>query len=156
SGSVGVDLPTTCTVTILDSSIHLIPIGINGPLGQGWSALLLGCSSTTLKGLFVLPGVIDADFLGEIKIMVWTPFFPCTVPQDSKIAQLIFFTAPVSTNSTKTKGRQGFGYTGAPQIFWTQQLTVQRPTCKCKLSWQRQHVTLISIVDTEADVTVIS
>lgn len=39
----------------------------------------------------MLPGVIDADFLGEIKIMVWTPFPPSNVFQGSKIAQLIFF-----------------------------------------------------------------
>ncbi|NWV99537.1 POK9 protein, partial [Machaerirhynchus nigripectus] len=157
SSSAGLDLPTACTVTILDSSIHLIPTGVNGPLGQGWSALLLGFSSTTLMGLFVLPGVIDADFLGEIKIMVWTPFPPCTVSRGSKIAQLIFFTALMSINTVqKQRGEEGFGSTGAPQIFWTQQLTVQRPTCKGKLSWQGRHVTLTGIIDMGADVTVIS
>ncbi|NXH81972.1 POK9 protein, partial [Edolisoma coerulescens] len=157
SGSAGLDLITACTVTILDSSVHLIPTGVNGPLGQGWSALLLGHSSTTLTGLFVLPGVIDADFLGEIRIMVWTPFLPCTVPQGSKMAQLIFFTASVSTNiAQKQRGEDGLGSTGAPQIFWAQQLTVQHPTSKCKLSWQRQHVMLTGIIDTGADVTVIS
>ncbi|NXE43557.1 POK9 protein, partial [Ptilorrhoa leucosticta] len=157
SGSAGLDLATTCRVIILDSSIHLIPTGVNGPLGQGQSMLLLGRSSTTIMGLFVLPGVIDADFLGEIKIMVWTPFPPCTISQGSKNAQLIFFTAPVFTNTVqKRSGKEGFGSTGTPQIFWTQQLTVQRPTCKCKLSWQGQHVTFIGIIDTGPDITVIS
>ncbi|NXE02682.1 POK9 protein, partial [Chaetorhynchus papuensis] len=157
SRSSGLDLATVCTVTILDSSVHLILTGVTRPLGQGRTTLLLGHSSTTLKGLFVLPGVIDADFLGEIKIMVWTPFPPCTVPQGSKIAQLIFFIALKSTNTVqKQRGEEGFGSTGAPQIFWAQQLIVQRPTCKCKLSWQGQHVTLTGVIDTEADVTVIS
>ncbi|NWV95110.1 POK9 protein, partial [Machaerirhynchus nigripectus] len=157
SSSTGLDLATACTVTIIDSSVHLIPTGINGPLGQGRSALLLGHSSTTLRGLFVLPGVIDEDFLGEIKIMVWTPFPPCTVPQGSKIAQLIFFAALMSTNTVqKQTGEESFGSTGAPQIFWAQQLTVQWPTCKCKLSWQGQHVTLTGIIDMGADVAVIS
>lgn len=157
SGSASVDLPTTCTVTVLDSSAHLIPTAVNGPLEQGQSVLLLGRSSTTLLGLFVPPGVIDADFSGEIKIMVWTPFLPCTVSQGSKISQLIFFTVPMSTNTVqKRNGEEGFGSTGAPQIFWTQQLTVQRLTCKCKLSWQGQHVTLTGIFDTGADVMVIS
>ncbi|NXE02452.1 POK9 protein, partial [Chaetorhynchus papuensis] len=157
SGSTSLDLATASTVTILDSSVHLIPTEVNGPLGQGRSALLLGHSSTTLMGLFVLPGIIDADFLGEIKIMVWTPFPPCTVPQGSKIAQLIFFTASMPINMVqKQRGEDGFGSTGAPQISWAQQLTVQRPTCKCKLSWQGQHVMLTGIIDTGADVTVIS
>ncbi|NXW70646.1 POK9 protein, partial [Hirundo rustica] len=156
SGSTGVDLAATWAVTILDSSVPLIPMGVNGPLGQGWSALLLGHSSTTLVGLFVLPGVIDADFSGEIKIMIWTPFPPCTISQGSKIAQLVFFTMPLSTNTVqKWRGEEGFGSTGAPQIFWTLQLTVQRSTSKCKLSWQGQHVPLTGI-DTGADVTVIS
>lgn len=118
--------------------------------------LLLGHSSTTLTGLFVLLKEQIQNFSRDIQIMVWMHFPPYTVPQGSKIAQLIFFTVPLSTNTMqKWRGEEGFGSTGVPQIFWTQQLTVKPPTCKCNLSWQGQHVTLTCTIDTGANVMVI-
>uniref|UniRef100_A0A8C0F993 dUTPase-like domain-containing protein n=1 Tax=Bubo bubo TaxID=30461 RepID=A0A8C0F993_BUBBB len=87
--SAGLDLATAHTVTLLDCSVHLLSTDISGPLPPKTQALLLGRSSTTLSGLFVLPGVIDSDSTDEIKIMAWTPFLPCTIPKGSRIAQLI-------------------------------------------------------------------
>lgn len=52
-------------------------------------ALLLGRSSASMMGLFVLPGVIDADFTGEIQVMVHTPFPPIQITKGQRIAQLI-------------------------------------------------------------------
>ncbi|NWV69519.1 POK9 protein, partial [Malurus elegans] len=154
SGSVGADLATSDT--LLDSSVHLLSTGIYGPLGGGRSALLLGHSSTTLAGLFVLPGVIDADYTGEIKIMTWTPTSLCTGPQGTGIAQLVFFVAAQLKSTGNVCGNAGFGSTGQPQICWTQQVALSRPTCKCRLTWQGQHITLTGFMDTGADVTVIS
>lgn len=68
-GSAGVDLATSGETIIQDTLVVLIPTGIYGPLGHGKAALLIGQSSTTIRGLFVLPGVIDADFEEEIEIM---------------------------------------------------------------------------------------
>ncbi|MCC0686456.1 hypothetical protein KGF39_19450, partial [Clostridioides sp. ZZV14-6345] len=41
-----------------------------GPLQSGYFGLLMGRSSSALKGLNIIPGVIDADYPGEIKIML--------------------------------------------------------------------------------------
>jgi len=49
-----------------DNSVTLIPTGVTGPDGDRRSTLLLGCSSVTQMGLFVLSEVIDADHTGEI------------------------------------------------------------------------------------------
>ena len=35
--------------------------------------LVLGKSSSALKGLNIVPGVIDPDFIGEIKILACSP-----------------------------------------------------------------------------------
>lgn len=51
---------------------------------------------------------------------------------------------------------EGFGATGPPHIFWTQQLTVQCSTCKCKLSEEGQLVTLTGLIDMGPDAMVIS
>lgn len=53
--------------------IQAIDSDLKGPLQPGTVGLLLGRSSTTLKGLRVHPGVIDPDYTGVIKIMVESP-----------------------------------------------------------------------------------
>ncbi|NXQ04692.1 POK9 protein, partial [Vidua macroura] len=157
AGSAGLDLATSITVMLLDSSAHLLPAGIFGPPGPQKSALLVGRSSTTLLGFFVLLEVIDSESVGEIKIMAWTPFPPCTVPQGTHIAQLIPFSRNLSSTLTECNTRVGgFCCTGTPQILWAQTISDERPTCKCTLSSQGEQMTLTGILDTGADVTVIS
>ncbi|NWS83043.1 POK9 protein, partial [Toxostoma redivivum] len=157
TGSAGMDLATSVTVTLLDSSVHLLPTEIFGPPGPRKSALLIGKSSTNLAGLFVLPGVIDSDSVGEIKIMAWT-FFPlCTVPKGTYISQLIPFPhESVSATAEHEERVGGFGSIGTSQILWVQTISNKCPTCKCTLSLQGQQITLTGIIDTGADITVIS
>ncbi|NXB23096.1 POK9 protein, partial [Rhagologus leucostigma] len=157
AGSARVDLVTSTTVTLLDPSVHLLSTETFGLLGGGRSALLLGRSSVRLSGLFVFPGVIDSGFTGEIKIMVWMLFPPCAVPGGSRIAQLLFFSvSPTLPLHGYNKRGEGFGSTGAPEIWWTQQIAETHPICQCTLLYQGQRVLLSGIVDTGADVTVIS
>ncbi|NWH90202.1 POK9 protein, partial [Aegithalos caudatus] len=155
--STGLDLATSITLTLLDSSVHLLPTGIFGPPGPQTSALLVGRSSTTILGLFVLPGVIDSDSVGEIKIMAWIPFPPCTVPQGTCIVQLISFSHNSPPPSTECNTRVGgFGSTGTPQILWVQEISDKCPTYKCTLLLQGQQVTLTGIFDTGVDVSIVS
>ena len=51
----------------------VILMGVYCPLPTGLMGLILGRSSTTLRGLKVLPRIVDSDFEGEIKIMVEPP-----------------------------------------------------------------------------------
>ncbi|NWS48814.1 POK9 protein, partial [Probosciger aterrimus] len=158
AGSAGLDLATSHTVMLLDSSVHLLSTNVLGPLPPRTQALLLGRSSTTLSELFVLPGVIDSDSANEIKIMAWTPFPPCTMPKGSRIAQLILI--PAGTNfsvSSQPQQRRGeFRSTGNPQILWVQSISQKRPICQCTLIRGGQQIVLNGIIDTGADVTVIS
>lgn len=73
-------LATAKPVTLTNSSVKAVSTGVWRPLDNNKSALLLGQSSTTMQGLFVLPGVIDGDYCGEIKTIVWTPTPPCFLP----------------------------------------------------------------------------
>lgn len=85
TASTRLDQTTSVTVTLLDSSVHLLPKGIFVPTSPQKIALLLGTSSNTLSGLFALPRVIDSDSNEEIKIMARTPVPPDTVPQRTPI-----------------------------------------------------------------------
>ncbi|NXB79138.1 POK9 protein, partial [Donacobius atricapilla] len=157
TGSAGMDLATSITIKLLDSSVHLQPTGIFGPPGPQKSALLIGRPSTSLSGVFFLPGVLYSDSVEEIKIMAWTPFPPCTVPQGTRTAQLIPFSHDLSPTEGEHKERvEGLGSTGTPQILWVQEISDKRPTCKCTLSLQGQQIMLTGILDTGANETAIS
>ncbi|NXG67664.1 POK9 protein, partial [Hemiprocne comata] len=118
SGSLGLDLATAIDVTLIDNKPQKVPTGIKGPViinEQAQGALLLGRSSSGLKGLFVLPGLIDRDYQGEISIVVQTHFPPMHIPKGSRIAQLVpmqQLTDAVTASSPCKRGTRGFGSTG--------------------------------------------
>ncbi|KAL2308564.1 hypothetical protein Nmel_001610 [Mimus melanotis] len=68
------------TVVTDSVGVHKFPLDASGPLDRGLSALLVGRSSATFQGIFVHPGVIDADFTGRICAMVSTQCPPVTIP----------------------------------------------------------------------------
>ncbi|NWR55736.1 POK9 protein, partial [Bucorvus abyssinicus] len=159
AGSAGVDVETTEDVTLWDTSIQYVPSNAQGPLGGGLSALLLGRSLTTRQGIFVLPGVIDADFTGQIKIMVWTPAPPVTILSGSRIAQLIPFVAQVPKAMPQVRGDSGFGSTGSAAIYWALDVGHKRPTVL--VTFRHPHAmpnewSCEMLADTGADVTIIS
>lgn len=53
--------------------MQALPTGVWGPLPAGTVGLILGRSSTTMRGISVAPGVIDEDYTGELKIMTQSP-----------------------------------------------------------------------------------
>ena len=159
SGSAGVDVTTVTETVLLDQKVAKNPLNVIGLLGGSLSALLVGRSSTTLQGLFILPGVIDADYDGQIHALAWTPSPPVTIPPGSRIAQLVPFKACVPRASNTERGTSRFGSTGPPELYWTLQITNERPTIKVTLIQAQakpSEVTLSALVDTGADVTVIS
>uniref|UniRef100_A0A8U8B0B3 Uncharacterized protein n=1 Tax=Geospiza parvula TaxID=87175 RepID=A0A8U8B0B3_GEOPR len=100
-GGTRMDMETTVDITITDSAVHLVESNVKGPLGGGLSAFLLGRSSAIKRGLDIIPGVIDADYQGVIKIMVRTFFPPVSIPKGSQISQeVITFTFPDGVNIT--------------------------------------------------------
>ncbi|NXU14773.1 POK9 protein, partial [Pardalotus punctatus] len=118
-GSLGLDLATTVDVTLIDQQPCKISTAVQGPVkinGHAYGALLLGRSSSGIKGLFVLPGLIDSDFTGEISIVAQTLFPPIHIPKGSKIAQLIpipHLTAEMQKVGQSIEcGNVGFGSTG--------------------------------------------
>jgi len=132
---------------------------VKKPLGEELSALSLGRSNTTSQGLFVLLGVTDAGFTGQIHTMIWTPSPPVSVPAGSRIAQLIPFKGQVPQAEQVEQGHGSFGSTGTPEISWVQQVHSARPilTCQvCNAGQQPKQINIKGMIDTGADVTIIS
>ncbi|NWX93886.1 POK9 protein, partial [Nothoprocta pentlandii] len=157
TGSAGVDLGTAVETTLMDSQVQCIATNVKGPLGYGLSALLLGRSSMTQKGLFVLPGVIDADFTGTISIMVWMPSPPVHIPTGTQIGQLVPFKAAVPLAEDCVRGDGGFGSTGRADIDLAMDISKAKPMERVTLKEPGGNTCKINmLVDTGADITIVS
>ncbi|KAF4791052.1 hypothetical protein TURU_134546 [Turdus rufiventris] len=161
-GSLGIDLAAAVDVTLLDSSVRKIPTSITGPIykekDSALGALLLGRSSASLAGLIVLPGVVDADYTGEIMICAYMLTPPLTITKGTQIAQLIMYQKCQVDNDifqhVPRRGAKGFGSTGDTVVSLVQKMQ-QRPLqiqLRCKL----HQCSIRAMADTRADVTLIS
>ncbi|NXA23294.1 POK9 protein, partial [Ibidorhyncha struthersii] len=158
-GSLGFDLATTVDTTLTDSTVHKIPSDAVGPLihpDSSVGGLLVGWSSAGVKGLIVLPGVIDADYTGRIYIMAYTICPPLFVPKGSRIAQIIaidnlFCDPPESTTYCQDRG---FGSTGPAVCFTT--MMSHRPMVTVVMSQENSSKRIVAMLDTGAYVTIIS
>lgn len=89
-GSTRLDLSSTAyTVLTPEMGMQALPTGVYGPLPPGMVGLLLGHSSSTMKGLLVAPGVIDEDYTGEIKVMAHSPTTISVVQSGQELVQLV-------------------------------------------------------------------
>ncbi|NWI55344.1 POK9 protein, partial [Calyptomena viridis] len=160
-GSLGLDLAAAVTVMITTFGVHRIPTGLHGPIldvNSKIGALLVGRSSTgTAAGLVVLPGVIDADYTGEIMVMAYALLPPIIVKWGTWIAQLLLWErmGPQTRKSQKERRDQGFGSTGATLVNLAQQMQ-QRPVVTLTLLYCGKSVTDSALMDTGANVTIIS
>ena len=74
AGSAGLDLRATSRLVLTPRmGVQIVESDFKGPLDPGTVGLIIGRSSTTLRGLKVHLGVIDPDYTGIVKIMVESP-----------------------------------------------------------------------------------
>ena len=124
SGSSGMDLRANLTDTIVLKPLEriAIPTGISVELPDGYEAQVRPRSGLAIKhGITCLntPGTIDADYRGEIKvILINLSKEEQTVNHGDRIAQIIFqrithaeWVTAVEINETE-RGIGGFGHTG--------------------------------------------
>lgn len=109
-------------VTLLPQSVALIPTGLAIELPIGYEAQLRPRSGLALKNAISLPNspaTIDADYRGEIKIILINHGKePFTVKKGDRIAQIVIakveqadFVEVLSLSETE-RGEGGFGHTG--------------------------------------------
>ena len=122
--SAGMDLRANIEESIILSSLQrtLIPTGLFIELPQGYEAQIRPRSGLAFKhGLTVLnsPGTIDADYRGEIKILLINlSNEPFEIKDGERIAQMIVSKhevvewKPVEELSNTDRGAGGYGHTG--------------------------------------------
>jgi len=124
AGASGLDLyaAVPAPVTLAPGDIYCVPTGIAIELESGYEAQVRARSGLALKhglGLVNAPGTIDADYRGEVGVIVINHGrAPFTVERGMRIAQLVV--QPVCRArvqvaddlSTTARAAGGFGHTG--------------------------------------------
>ena len=122
--SAGMDLRAwlTAPVTLQPLEGKLIPTGISSALPQGYECQLRPRSGMALKrGLTLLntPGTIDADYRGEIGVIVVNlSNEPQTIENGERLCQMVVARhetvdwEAVDTLDSTQRGAGGFGHTG--------------------------------------------
>lgn len=120
--SAGLDLRASESCVIAPGARALVPTGIRLAIPCGYEAQIRPRSSLALKHGVALPnspGTIDADYRGEVKvILINLGDEPFVVEPGDRIAQMVF--APVTrvawceveTLDATERGEGGFGSTG--------------------------------------------
>lgn len=122
-GSSAVDLHAAVedSLTVDPGEVAVVPSGLKIAVPRGWEAQIRARSGLAKKGMIIPngPGTIDADYRGEIKVMLLNlrpdPF---TVERGDRIAQMTvgrierFEWDPRQNLDETARGEGGFGSTG--------------------------------------------
>jgi len=122
--SAGMDIRANLSepITLQPMEWRLVPTGLHIALPQGYEAQMRPRSGLALKhGITLLntPGTIDADYRGEIGIiLINLSTEPFTVNDGERIAQMVIARheqaewLPVEVLDETERGSGGFGHTG--------------------------------------------
>ena len=123
TGDAGADLSATSAHTLKPSERALVDTGVSIALPAGFAALVMPRSGLALKnGITLLnsPGVIDAGYRGEIRVIAINldPVEEFTISPGDRIAQLVIQKVahatfhPVEILPGSERSEAGFGSTG--------------------------------------------
>jgi len=118
--SAGYDIASYCDYSIPPHSWQLIDTGIAFTVPTGTYGQLSSRSGLSVKGSVVGAGVIDRDYTGHVKVLLFnlSPTSTLEVKKNDRVAQLII--KKISTPDVKlvqsltdtSRGAGGFGSTG--------------------------------------------
>lgn len=133
--------------------VQALGTGVFGPIPEGSVGLVLGRSSSVLKGIKVLPGIIDCSHTGEIIVMVEVAVGVLVIPQGERIAQLVLLCSFHSANpfSKQERGDKRLGSGESPGAFWVSSLK-DHPTLTLTICGKK----FAGLPDTGADSSVVA
>lgn len=121
-GAAGFDFYAAEDVLVLPQGRVVVPTGLAFAIPKGYEIQVRPRSGTSLKTSLIIPnspGTIDADFRGEVGIILYNSGnLPYTVKQGERIAQGVLGRVPesyftvVSDLDSTDRGSGGFGSTG--------------------------------------------
>ncbi|MDC0358978.1 dUTP diphosphatase, partial [Oligoflexia bacterium] len=121
-GDAGFDIQAAEELTLAPGTQALVATGLHVAIPAGWVGVVKDRSSMALKQVYTHAGVIDADYRGEVKIVLSNHASePFQIQVCAKIAQMLLLpclTSGLEVGSLEKlgateRGSGGFGSTGA-------------------------------------------
>ena len=122
-GDAGFDLRSTVDLVLAPGERAMVPTGIAVAIPLGYAGLVQPRSGLAARhgvGIVNTPGLIDAGYRGEIKVIAINldPTEPFEIRRGDKIAQIVFYPVPeaklieVDELPSSDRGEGGFGSSG--------------------------------------------
>lgn len=119
AGAAGYDLSSAVDVLIASNSWALVSTGLAIAVPPGTYARIAPRSGLSLRGTVVGAGVIDADYRGEVKVLLFNhSSTDLQVKRGDRVAQLVLeviatpLVSVVEELPATDRGASGFGSTG--------------------------------------------
>ena len=104
-----------------------IATGAAGPLPEGIVGLVLGRSSLCFQGILVVPGVVDSDYIGEIKVLISPPTQTVQINKGQRVTQLLLLPYYQTGKNLTSQARSHKAFGSSDLAFWVQEITAPRP-----------------------------
>ena len=100
----------------------------------------------------MVPGVVDSDYTGEIKVLISLPTKTVQINKGQRITQLLLlpYYQTGETLTSQARGPRGFG--SSDLAFWVQEITASRPLKDVLIQGNK----MSGLLDTGADVSCIA
>ena len=99
-----------------------------------------------------MPGVVDSDYTGEIKVLISLPTKTVQINKGQRITQLLLlpYYQTGETLTSQARGPRGFG--SSDLAFWVQEITAPRPLKDLLIQGNK----MSGLLDTGADISCIA
>lgn len=141
------------TTFLKDNGYEYISTGITGTSQNRQDFLVVGKEKNGILGLLVLPCVMSVNCNEELLVLAKACYPPLHIPPKTPMA--IAIALPVGITD-QTPPRCVSVTPENPEVLWVQQISQQRPMLTCELSNGGVQVNITGMIDTGADVSVIS
>lgn len=143
---------TSGMVLTPEVGVQILGTDMSSPLSRGHVGIVLGRSSSTMKGLIVLPGVIDPDYTGQIKLLCYSLNGVISIAPGDRLAQLLILPSQHEKfpSMGSSRGSAGLGSTGVDLACLSMALD-DRPVLQLIIEGR----TFSGLVDTGADRSII-
>ena len=118
-GDAGFDLFVEEDTWIMPFRIKKVPLNIRLEIPEGYYGFVTSRSGESLKGVVVVPGIIDRTYRGKVNAITMNfSFLPKRIKRGTRVCQIIFhsYLEPIFQKEFKLsdsdRGYNGFGSSG--------------------------------------------
>ena len=104
-----------------------IPTGVAGPLPEGIVRFVLRHSSLSFQKILVVHGVVDSDYIGEIKILISPPTKTVQINKGLRVTQFLLLPYYQTRKNLTSQAKSHRVFRSSDPAFWVQEVTAARP-----------------------------